>query len=642
MSAYCARLSSEEPSVLKGPRERVRYRFDRMMTKGTPALVGWLGLFSVLLVAVVSILVIVLAPDTAAQESTGRVWWLSLLHTLDTAGLHEDRGGTAFLGLMLVATVGGIFIVSTLIGILTTGLNKKIEDLRKGRSKIVENGHVVILGWSDQLFTILSELRDSAEDGRVTIAILAERDSAAMEDDIRSRIGRSRRLRIVCRTGNPTEPSDLDIVRPETARVIILPESGAEDGDLTTIKTLLAMEHRTWPNRRPRVVAAVAASKHFRVAELAGGEGARVIDGDDMTARFLVQSRRHPGLSVVYNELLDFAGDEIYFRRERRMAGRTFRQAVHAFDNATLLGVQRADGRLLLNPAPDLVLGHDDDLVVLASNSGSIKLAGGVPAQSGEVSAPARPLEQQAPEQTLILGWNTRGATVLRLLDDYQPSGSRVHVAAAPDALTSVSVTGGQLRHLSLTTSASDTVDPAALVALDPAAYHHVMVLSDDGLPAQRADSRALATLLHLRDIKRRGDEQFAIVSELKDDINRRLATATRADDFVVGSRMIGLLLTQLSTNDRLGSVFAELLSPGGVDIYLEPAELYVRAGEPTNFAAVLDAAQRRGQTALGYRIHAQTHAAPGFGVVLNPSKTAPLTLGTGDRVVVLTSPPRQ
>ena len=55
---------------------------------------------------------------------------------------------------MLVVTLGGIFIVSTLIGMITTGIEGKLDELRKGRSRVIENDHTVILGWSQQIFTI--------------------------------------------------------------------------------------------------------------------------------------------------------------------------------------------------------------------------------------------------------------------------------------------------------------------------------------------------------------------------------------------------------------------------------------------------------------------------------------------------------
>src|SRR5690606_11082005 len=109
--------------------------------------------------------------------------WRSLLRTLDPGTMGDDTGTGPFLGLMLLATVGGIFIVSSLIGVITTGLEGKIAELRKGRSRVVEHGHTVLLGWSEQVFTVVAELVEANQSKRKScVAILANRDKVRSEE----------------------------------------------------------------------------------------------------------------------------------------------------------------------------------------------------------------------------------------------------------------------------------------------------------------------------------------------------------------------------------------------------------------------------------------------------------------------------
>ena len=61
-----------------------------------------------------------------------------------------------------------------------------------------------------------------------------------------------------------------------------------------------------------------------------------------------------------------------------------------------------------------------------------------------------------------------------------------------------------------------------------------------------------------------------------------------------------------------------------------------MRPGVTANFATVIEAARRRGETAIGYRTRSHGEQAPGYGVVLNPSKSAPLTLSADDSVVLV------
>ena len=615
-----------------GLRQRARYWFDNTMSSGTRALIALLGLASLVLIGSVSGLVLLLAPGEARGK---KVFWMSLLRSLDTGTIGGDDGSALFLGLMLAVTIGGLFIVSALVGVLSTGLQAKLAELRKGRSRVVERGHTVVLGWSDQIFTILTELAKATEGERACVAILADRDKVEMEDQIRARVRRTSRLRIVCRTGEPTEQSDLDIVRPDEAAVILVPAPADEEiPDVPLVATLLALHNREWPTGRPPVIAVVTDSPNLPAAVLAGGPDLLLIDAKDFTARLVVQSRRQPGMSVVCSDLLCYDGNEFYLRTDPTLAGATYSDALLAYETAALIGLRGADGVVSVNPPSERVIRADDEMVVIARNSHAIRAA----AQRApviEVAISSTPRRPAVADRTLVLGWNDRGPTIIRLLDRYLPEGSAVEVAAPGiDAGTLADL--GELRHLTVSMSRFDPTDRPRLEALRPGRFQHVIVLTEDGIPPRHADSKTLVTLLHLRDLKERRGEHYTIVSELNREATRRLAQVTRADDFVVGKRLISLLLTQLSRSRHLNEVFAELFEAEGSDIYLEPADDYLVPGAEANFATVVEAARRRGETAIGYRRQAGVHQEPGYGVVLNPAKCEPLTLSAQDQVVVL------
>ena len=112
-----------------------------------------------------------------------------------------------------------------------------------------------------------------------------------------------------------------------------------------------------------------------------------------------------------------------------------------------------------------------------------------------------------------------------------------------------------------------DLNDRAELEKLQVGGFEHLIVLSDDTYDAQHADARTLVTLLHLRDMQEKLGESYSIVTEMNDDANREVAEVTKADDFVVSTKLISLYLTQLSENRQLAEVFAALLSPEGAEI---------------------------------------------------------------------------
>lgn len=613
--------------------ERLRYWFDGTMSRGTPALIGWLALASVLLVATITGLAMLLAPDDVNGHPL-HVAWMSLLRTLDPGTMGGDDGSYIFLTLMLLVTIGGIFIVSALVGVLATGLNGKLAELRKGRSRVVEQGHTIILGWSEEIFTIISELAQASEDNRACAVLLADRDKVEMEDEIRSRLRRSAKIRVVCRTGDPTDPIDLELVRPDLAGAIIIPAPAGDEPDIGVIKALLALNHRAWPPIPPPIVAVISDSTNMPAARLAGGPDAQLIDAEDITARLVVQSRRQAGLSVVCSELLSYEGDELYLCDPGGLPGTTYADGQLAYETAVLIGLRRADGTVLINPPPATKVAASDQTIVLAPTRGATQLTQTRPPVNAAVikDAVPRPI---APDRTLVLAWNHRGPTIIRLLDRYVPAGSVLHVAAGgfdPGSLPPAA----DLTRLAATGENCDPTQRPSLEQLQPSDYHHVVVLSDDGLSHSAADARTLVTLLHLRDMKDSGRAHFAIVSELNDDSNRRLAQVTRADDFVVGRRMISLLLTQLSRSPHLNDILAELFEARGADIYLKPADDYVQPGVEATFATVIVSATRRGETAIGIRLHAEAANPSSYGVHLNPDKRAPLTLTAADKVIVL------
>ncbi len=614
--------------------DRVRYQFDNVMARGTSAMIALLGLASVALIGVVVGLVMLVAADEKEVDGDPmKALWLSLLRTLDPGTMGGDDGSPQFLALMLMVTIGGIFIVSALVGVLATGLQNKLGELRKGRSRVVERGHFVILGWTDQIFSILGELAQAVDGPRLCVVILADRNRVEMEDEIRARFGSHPKIRVVCRTGDPADPTDLQIVRPDEAAVITLPSPDIDQPDVNVVKSLLALRHLNWPHGRVPVVAAVAESPNLAATRLAGDDAVTFVDAEDVTARLLVQSIRHAGLSAVCIDLLSFEGNELHTVSEPSLTGWTYGDSLLAFDNATVIGLLHPDGRVSVSPAMDTAVGEQDQFFLLATSSTAIRRAQVLPSVVDAISEPTGRIP--GADRTLIVGWNRRAPTVVRLLDGYLAAGSEVTVALPYPDDTVAAMIGATTRVVANAVPCEPT-RRADLEALGPGSYDRVVVLSESGRSQQDADARTLFTLLQLRDIKERAGHSYAIVAELNSEANRRLAQVTRADDFVVSNRMVGLLLTQLARNYHLEQVFSELFDPKDSNIHVKPAADYLIPSRPANFATVIEAARRQDQTAIGYRIEASAGQAPQYGIVLNPDKAAPLILGEADRVIVI------
>jgi hypothetical protein len=83
--------------------------------------------------------------------------------------------------------------------------------------------------------------------------------------------------------------------------------------------------------------------------------------------------------------------------------------------------------------------------------------------------------------------------------------------------------------------------------------------------------------------------------------------------------------------------VFNDLLDADGSEIYLRPVAEYVALDREVSYATVVEAARRRGETAIGYRDASEVrNADAAYGVRVNPPKSARLHPDARDRVVVL------
>ena len=622
-----------KPSFL----DRARYFFDNTMSRGPVALIGWLALLSAAVILVVAVFVWIVG--IAAEATLGDQMWAYMMQAL---GGYDPMSGAnwSFRLSTLVVTFTGIFVTSTLIGVLTAGIEGKLEDLRKGRSKVIELNHTVILGWSPQVFNIISELVIANESQpKSCVVVLGDRDKVEMEDEIRDKVGSAGHTRIVCRTGSPMDMGDLEMVSLQTSKSIIVLAPEGDDPDASVIKTLLAITKS--PQRRSgpyHIVAEIHDAKNLAVAHMIGQEEAELVFIGDLIARITAQTCRQSGLSVVYTELMNFEGDEIYFQEEPGLVGKTFGEALSAYEDSAVMGLCLRDGQVKLNPPMGTVIQAGDRVIAISEDENTLVLSSSADFGIDEAAICTHQPAEQAPEQVLILGWNWRAPTIISELEGYVAPGSSVTlVTDHADCDAELTQCCSDLQNLSLDLRRGDITDREMLDDLPFDEIDHVILLSRLDLDPQLADARTLVTLLHLRDIAGGLARPFSIVSEMMDIRNRQLAEVTRADDFVISDKLISLILSQISENKALKPVFDDLFDPEGAEIYLKPASAYVALGRSVSFHTVVEAARRCDEVALGYRLHVQSgDAARAYGVAINPDKSIPVSFAEHDKVIVL------
>lgn len=622
-------VSARDSGSSAGVGAKLRYLFDTALTRGPSVVIGWLGLLTLLVILVTALLMTILGlagVNGGARLGFGEAFWQSMLRVVDAGTFAGDSSWpTRLLGLSI--TLAGIFLAGSLIGLIANSVDQRVEGLRKGRSRVLESDHTLILGWSSRVPVIVSELVLANESlRRGVVVVLASEDKSVIEDSLRDQIDDFLTTRLVCRRGHSDLPADLELVNVTGAKSIII----VGETDATVIKTLLAVRSLDPLFENAHIV--VETSSESTDASIRALFGPRVVtvNSDQVVAELTAQACRQRGLSSVFRQLLDFDGDEVYFERFPKLTGHTFAQAQLAFETSALMGRLTAEGVLELNPAAGTVLEDGDELIGIASDDSTF-LCGSF-RESPEIPQVTAVAEASLPTRILVVGWSVLGPRVLAELDEFLTSDTVIEIIADPEQVDidaikpSILVNNVQIEVAAFSGGPEEVTAYAGRRSFDEV----ILLGYRDHIPTSDADARTLLTLMafnHLVEKYQLG--HVRIVAELLEQRHIPLAVATGADDFIVSVELTSLLIAQLSERHELDMVFRDLFDPSGCVVELRPAVAFGAESLKT-FAHVVAAASAQNQTALGYRI-----GSTGAGVI-NPAKATELELGGKDWVLVL------
>jgi len=629
-------------------KEKIRYYFENTMSSGPGGIIKWLAIVSLIMVLLCGLLLFlfgVQTPDSAHEPRTisGFVEssWQSLMATLDSGTMGGDpEDNWAFRIVRFLATLTGIFLISILIGTISSGIDGQIDEMKKGKSKVLESNHTLILGWSEKVFSIIQELVEANSNQKnPRIVILADRDKVEMEDEIREKIQDFGNTVVIVRSGNPLESSAIAVVNPNEARSIIVLANEEANADTYVIKSVLALTNGKHRKTGPyHIVAEIKDPKNMEAADLVGNDETVFVLSSDLISRITAQTCRQSGLSVVYSELLQFEGDEIYFQEEASLVGKTYKDSLFAYEHSSIIGIFTKDEEVLINPPMDTMFNAGDSVIAISEDDDTVKVSGKSNFNIQTDLFKRHEGAEAGVEKTLILGWNNRGARIIEELDNYVAAGSEVMILAdGSEVEEEVKDLQKGLEKQRLTFQRGDINEKAVLVGLSPEKYDHIILLSYTDIDMQESDAKTLICLLHLRNLSEKSGKDFSIVSEMLDIRNRDLGVVAKADDFIVSDNLISLMISQLSENKDLKKVYDVLFEADGSEIYLKPVSRYVKTGEAMNFYTVLESAAQLNESAIGYRISSESsNSDEHFGVKINPSKSDSITFSEEDYIIVL------
>ena len=561
-----------------------------------------------------------------------------------------------------VMTLGvGVILFSSLVAFSSQEFDKKVQELSKGKSLVVERNHTLILGFSDRLVDIIRELiiaNESELDGAIVILASVEKDQ--IDDFIKGSITDFKTTRLITRTGAITNISNLDNVSIAAARSIIIlnnakgsdPEDLKSLADSQTIKAILAILATIGEAPVPPIIAELHAAQYRHLAEQIAPEAITTLNEADLLARILVQTSRSIGLAAVYLDLVGFEGHEFYFYSPpdpESLQNLTFGELAFHFNNSVPVGIFRDDRSLELNPPLNTPLQSTDQIILLAEDDSVIRFE----------SQPFVQLPQTTPlypnatlghklEKHLILGWNEKTPTALQEYAKYLTAGS--HVGLVVDQINSeiaslceeIQQTYSQI---TLQVREANIRKINDLRALEPCQYNSITILAGQGQDAEEIDARTLTSLLELRQILKehsRSSQQpitTALIAEIVNSEDTDLVIKAGVEDFILSNQLVSKILAQVSQNPDVMLIYKDLFSPHGDELYIKPVSLYLFPEQlpAITFADCVLAAQARHELCLGIKITAESqNKKQNFGIKLAPSLIEPLNLTLKDSLITL------
>ena len=279
-------------------------------------------------------------------------------------GTHADAEGTGLRVVAFSTTMGGMCVFALMIGIISDFIGEKVDDLKKGKSRVIESRHTLMLGWSDMSLAIVQQIALANEsEGGGCIVVLAKADKEAMEQELKdARESHEGALQlkgteVIFRSGNPLAEVDLYKASVHTARSIIALSDGVDpdEADSRMVRQVLSLRGvLSRSNEDVHVTCELRDVDNKHLVEMVGKGLVETVCAHDIIGRLMIQCARAAGLAHVLENLMGFDGDEFYLKEWPELIGERFGDIFTRFDDAVPLGIKH-NGVVALNPPDDQV-----------------------------------------------------------------------------------------------------------------------------------------------------------------------------------------------------------------------------------------------------------------------------------------------
>ena len=635
--------SLENPSF----KTKLRYRFDQSFGSGALGALKWLlGTILVLSVPLTIILQLVQPHVKSSILSKaiildhpphGILKWIDAYYQTILIFLgkgtfsNSDWVPRAFSAFGIIIS---LVITATLFGFVITNVNRRMSDLKKGRGVIIESGHTTILGWTPQIFSMISQIEKSneSEQRQGIIIIISPQSKEMMDDEIKHRIGETKHTRIIVKSGDPANPRVLAESSINKSRnVIILGNYWA----LTT-QLALAIQACLPENSGIPIIAEISDENTATILKNASKTPVYALNREDFISRITAHSLLQPGITTVLLDLLDFDGSEIYVKSFKQAEGKTYGEILNSF-NGIPFGIYKANGEVILTPDSSVRIEANDRIVGLAEDFSKFTWQ-----QNSAPSHSLVPVQSEGssmkPENILVIGWSRLARTSVLEISKVCAPGTKFTFFAQSSRINLDEFKGLEHPNVSIDIrhSTGTAEDLAEVLNSQEFTRIGIFAYKTRGLPVAESEAITLLTALQVAHLQKdpacKSKDAF-VVAEVQDVANVPITHQIDLDDMVVSDRLSTLMMSQLSETNELGAVFDQLFGAKAPFINSKPSSYFAPIGTPISFGDLIAAGHAKGQTVIGYY---DRSAGAGGVTHVNPSRDSKLSPSDSISVISL------
>jgi len=649
-------------------RQRLRYTLDNFMSRGSTSIfVALLFTFLMGFLVMVSIRLIanVISPDDTLS-SWLEIPWRVYVAVMEGSAAETDGDSnwlaklTSILGVMV-----GLILFSSMVAFITSIFEAKLDELRRGRSIVLEENHTLILGFGDRILEVIRELieaNDSEPDA--AIVILAEDDKEYMDNIIRDNISDFSTTRVITRSGVVTNINNLRKVMARQAKSIIIinsaanwqPEEEKNLSDALVLKSIMSILAVCDGKEHPPIVCEIHSHRDRDLAQNISKGTIKALNEVSVLSRMIAQlALSRNGLSVVYGDMVGFDGNEFYFYHPENGWGGsiTFGESLYRFKSSTPMGIHTSEGKIILNPPKETPIRDDDDLIVFAEDDSTIHYFN-EPVFRPSITEIPNIKTAHRNQRIALLNWTPKTEIIMEKLCSYLPNGSELFTYVSKEIPEMNNFKNNLIKlypDIKISINHIDLNNLERLNEINPQNFDSIIILSPGGNTIEEMDAYVISLLIRIRQILL-SDQRKAIdssksikwpklITEVMDSDNIDIILNSGVEDFMVSNQFVSQIMAQVSEEPLALDVYDDLFQADGSELYIKPASYYFDFSENKSitikYGECVQAAQLRDEVILGVQLYAdQKKKGAMFGINLIPNKSDEFTLHKEDGLIAL------